>query len=313
MNEVLLKSLHSFHGETNFALAQIPKVISSIMINVSSLYEGETSDNVRLFGLLKENILDQQRDQLYYPEGFSNLGFGNWIYEGDISYKEQIRSHRSSKDFSEVEINGLLDALSDADLLGATKTILSNASFPEKCTMPSADNFYSLGSNQEHTFRDNTETCRLTSCLYQFNKYITGDQLLTPDVTNTINCIAMYLCTNINQSCLLFPQRSDIRLAYAHAVHDYIFYHLVHYVFHITVILIKDDLIVRKTQRSLALGYNLNETSTFHLHDSNFVPGILEHADSIKNDTWYLRKKKILLYDCYDTVEAETNFMWKGK
>ena len=313
VNEVLLKSLYSFHGETNFALAQTPKVISSTMISISSLYGGDTSDTVRLFGLLKENILDQQRDQLHYPEGFNNLGFGNWIYEGDIFYKEQIRSHRSSRDFNVVEMNGLMDALSNENLLGATKKILSNASFPEKCIMPSADftKGFSLGSNQEHTFSDNIETCRLTSCLYQF-KNLTANQLWTPDLTETINCIAMYLCTNVNQSCLLFPQENDSRLAYAHAVHDYIFHQLVHYVFHVTVILVQDDLIVRKNQRSLALGYYLNETSTFHLHDSNFVPGILEHADSIKNDTWYLRRKKILLYDCYDTVEAETNFMWKG-
>ena len=242
VNEVLLKSLYSFHGESNFALAQTPKVISSTIITINSLSGGETSHTVRLFGLLKENILDLHSDQLHYPEGFNNLGFGNWIYEGDISYKEQIRTHRSSRDFSVVEMKGLMNALSDEDLLGATKKILSNISFPEMCTMPSADNFikgYSSGSNQEHMFSDHLETCSLTSCLYRFKKYLyTAGQLWTPDLTETINCIAMYLCTNDTQSCLLFPQENAIRFAYAHAVHDYIFHHLVHYVFHVTVILI---------------------------------------------------------------------------
>ena len=272
---------------------------------------------MRLFGLLQDNNLDQWSKNLTYPEGFSNLGFGNWIYEGDITYKRKIRDHRSSRDFSLVEIKGLMDALSNAYLFGATYKILSNASFPDKCVMPSANNFpsgHSIDANQGFSGA-NTETCRLTSCLYRFKKHLSGNQNLTvftPNFTDSVNCIAKYLCTNASESCLFFPEESNVRLAYAQAVHDYIFDHLVHYVFHLTVILNKDDIVVSKNQRSLALGYFLNETSNFTSYESNFVPGILEHADSIKSRLWYILRKKITLYNCYDTVEAETNFMWKG-
>ena len=318
INEVLLKSLQNLHGETNFALVQTPEVISSTIATISSLYGGDSKTSMSLFGLLQENSLDQRVEKLKYPEGYSNLGFGNWIYEGDITYKTEIRDHRSSRDFGLIEIKGLMDALGNAELLGATYEILSNASFPDKCFMPSTDNGDSIVPSQgQFEFSDiKAETCRLTSCLYRFKKHISRNQsrtVFTPDLAESINCIEAYLCTNISGSCLTFPQENNLRLAYAHAVHDYIFYHLVHFVLHSTVILNKDDIVVSKSQRSLALGYYLNETSNFHSYESNFVPGILEHADSIKDPSWYILRKRISLYNCYDTVEAETNFMWNGK
>ena len=286
------------------------------MNTITSLYRGEPMETLSLFGLLQKNILDHWHSQLRYPENYSNFGFGNWIYQGDTIYKKLISDYRSFRDFSVVEIKGLMDALSDAELLGATYNILSDVSFPDRCIIPSEENIFFNGdyvpSSQRHLPLEdkNEETCRLTSCLYQLKNYTSGvsnDQTWTPKLTSSIDCIAMYLCTNVNTSCLPFPKDNNVSLAYAIAIRDYLFHHLAHYVFHSTVISNENDLVVSSRQRNLALGYYVDNTSI------HFVPGILEHAYSIKDPTWNIVRKKIHLYNCYHAVEAETNFMWKGK
>lgn len=315
VNDVFLKNLHKFNGETNFGLSQVPDSVASILSTVDSLHNGGRINSTRFFGFVKRNVLDQWAIELAFPEGYSNLGFGNWLNEEDTYYKREIIEHRNSRDFDVTEIRGLMTALSNDELLGVTYPILSNVSFPHKCLMPTADMALSI-SSAEGLNNEMKETCRLTSCLYQLENYISGlpnVQVSSPALTSVLQCIATYLCTDTRTTCLPFPAGNTLRLAYAHAVHDYIFHHLAQYVFHSTVILQNNDLIASKSQRSLALGYYENITSDSQVFESNFVPGILEHALSIKDPRWFIIRRQIQLYNCYDAVNAQTNFMWRGK
>ena len=297
------------NGEQNFLLLKTPEVMLSVM---RKLPHDRISNGFQFFGFLEQNIIDKWKEQLAYPDGFSDLGFGNWIYQRDNVYKTQICTHRSFKDFTVLEMKGLFDAITDSEVLGATSDILANKNHAETCTYPSE-----VCSNNEQASGQicDKNTCRLSDCLYQINEYHLQSlpRIWTPHLENITTCIFMYVCKNESTSCFLIPDELEIRLAYVKVIYDYIFIHLAKYVYHQAVILSNEDIITTKPQHDLAVGYYLNSTQDDTENQKYFIPGILEHAESTAEDEWSANRKRIVLYNCYDTIEAKTNFMWKSK
>ncbi len=290
-------------------ILKTPEVMLSVM---RKLPHADRTNGFHFFGLLKQNVIDKWKRQLSYPEGFSDLGFGNWIYRRDTVYKTQICTHRSFRDFTVVEMKGLFDAITDPRVLGAISDILIKENHATTCTYPS-EVCSNIGQASGQSCDKNT--CRLSDCLFQSNEYFLQPlrRIWTPHFENITTCIFRHTCRNESTSCLLKQGESEIHLAYSKAIHDYIFVHLAEYVYHKSVILLNEDIITTKPQQDLALGYYLNSTQDDTKTKKYFTPGILEHAESPADDQWSANKKRVILYNCYDKIEAKSNFMWKSK
>ncbi len=247
--------------------------------------------------------------KLEFPAGYSNFGFGAWLNRSSSPYREQILDSRSSRHFTVSEMNALYGALREPSVFGATKDALRNDSVTTNC-----DVRIESARNETYRILSQNSGCGLMQCLNQF-------RLSQPEQRSTMNLVSglveRYLCTNQSFSCFVLPNDTATRFAYVRAFADYVFDHLITFVFHHTVILPRSDILSTKPQHVWATGCGYDFTLSSNCsRQSDSIPrtthsSVLRHFSRAEDARE--RGTPVSLYTCYDAPNAETNFRYKGK
>ena len=235
----------------------------------------------------------------------------------DTTYKRRLLEHRRWSDFSVVEMAGLYSILTNPILLGTRENLLTSSSYANECNVNTdVPNIISNSGESSETFQyeGNSKACSFLACI---DRYVTQQKSFVHAITHTTNLtetLARYLCTNTTNACLRLPNDSVSFDAYILTIHDYIYKHITRLSFHRNIVFDNRDLVYTRPQSQLALGYNVTVTNTANSgrnQRNHFVPGILENTSSETDVRW--RSNKYSLYNCYDAIEAYTNFRWRGK
>ena len=334
INPHFLHTVEEFEGDVPYTLHETPAFLAATLNDVRALEAArDMADVMTALGRVGEgdDPTDRWRHQLGFPDGFTHLGFGNWIGKRDTPEKTAILDSRRDADFTSTEMTGLYFALTNTDALGVSKNALTNESLKAECRQQNivptyatyqlavdADTLKEAPDNVVVTaLRDGTAVSQAPCGLvYHLRNYVLVEDTATDQLlSNITDKLDQYLCPNVTSACWTLPADLATRKLYVRALADYVLRHLMHFVFHAAVIRVGADLVITRSQRDLTLGYkkmwhswtNVNTTAT---RREEFVPGILEHARSAAEARQ--RSKQIGLLNCYDSIDAETNFMWRS-
>ena len=318
LNPHYFSEVGKYGSDVNYALLSVPEVVDTLVTEVSLLTNTNMTGTMALFGRMSDPTLDDLTADLGYPSSFRAHGFGSWLGLRDTAYKTVVHNHRGWQDFTAKEMAGLFAVIRSATFLGASPDLLSRTAYVTECDVNANPfRFLSLGGQDFGVggvlqYDTKPPACSFSACLA---RYITLQQaaVAARHVTNVTDCIARYLCINNATACFSLPVNPYYQNAYIFAIHEYLTTHWTRYALYRQVVSQNRGLVTTRPQSELALGYHLvNLTEDLDADPREyFVPGILEHTDLAADVRW--KSKKITMYNCYDTVEAQTNFFWKGR
>lgn len=242
----------------------------------------------RELGTLNRSLIDQQYSSTY-PADFHYCGYGRWLMSSSSPYRDIVLGNflQGQDSFSVVQMRGLYDALTSPHRCDA---VLLTSNVTSHC-----NNLPFTSSN------DSDILCTFYDCLLSY------DHRNSNGLQNDPVCLHHYLCQDKNHSCIDLSVVDDMtRQAFVSSLHDYMSY-MMTYVHHVTVELSDNDLITIRSQDDLARGYVHKEFLTDEVLN---VPGVLPHVNW--NEPVRHQAPSVTLSNCYEKVDAASNFHWRG-
>ena len=288
------------------------------------------NETLRLLGILSANQTDGWHSLLNYPKGFSHLGFGNWVNRNDTEYKRKVLSYLRSLGligFSVNAMRSLYEILVSSELLGTTKTSLTDIkkqeacdediaynSSPEEYNVSTGDRSTNVSGSDKQT--STTEVprvvsrpgCGLLYYLKKFNQTLSSTGRTSANITFVLS---RFLCTNETFSCFSLPTDVDVKYAMLQAIYEYIVLHLEVFIMHRSVISPNNDLVTTRSQRDFALGFSMDSLADDSGRTKPAIRGILDSYAS-ESDARKLSKETVLK-TCYDSAQIQANLQWAGK
>ena len=288
-------------SSTVLALHKLPSILNQ---TIDDLKAAKQADRETIIGQLGQSTITLD-PLLERPQGFSNFSFSQWIHRNDTDYKNVILKHMSGSDFSTVAMHGLYDTLVNTDLLGTSHNSLTNRTLKEEC---GRHIYYPSSLLTLHHFildtypyyTPNMPFCGLVIWLQILKENRqSNNQIFWQNITTVIS---NFLCRDTAKACLSFPVDLPGRQAYSEAIAEYVTEHIIPYSLHQTVTLSGENVVATRTQKQWALGVRDAENMLQRV-------GFLTDHHSLHE----AQKSPLISWlNCWDVVEALTNFMWNG-
>ena len=312
--------MESLEGDRQYSLHRTPDILRQSLITVTSLHAHQPDSmlhTMTLLGSREPDQVDRWSHKLHYPDHFSRLSFGSWLDLNDTDEKHTVLMSRGWQAFSQTEMTGLYQALTNSEVLGVTRNQLVNVSFGESCrTTLTVPNYSTYQLRQAAAMLNSVSygaitlaggvqiserPCGLLHCLERYQElshHPAGDIL--SNISELSQAVGMYLCPNSTVACFAISQNDRlVQTAMLQVLSEYLLNHLQYYVFHRALSDI-GDIVITRSQRDLTLGYGDAGGET--------VEGVLQH--DLTADQAMESAPAIQLLNCYDTVDAQTNGMW---
>jgi len=265
--------------------------------------------------------MDRWRVQLQYPPDFRCLGFNAWLANNDSVDKAELMSQLIGRSLNVSQVTPIYSAVTGCPhLLINTSCLYSddnNSTTSTFSTTPmsdfvralllvhSSDNFSSDhnvsavmdGAENSNTHQTDQTSYFINSARRAPNEPARQTGLISADNVSASmdDAITAALCYDAS-SCFALPTNRRLADIYVRVLSAYVAVHLTTYAFHRAVYLADNDLVVTRSQSSLALGQ----------HSSG---GILEHY--VDEASASNASQLVNVYNCYDAILAVSNGHWE--
>ncbi|KAL8601625.1 hypothetical protein ACOMHN_003891 [Nucella lapillus] len=304
VNTDYLRHTYRSGGHENYLLSELPPTLTALLESQGLYLPADHTfpPNVTLLGCLHPPACD---DAL--PAPAANISFGKWLRTSTSPHSSLVLSNRNGVSFTPSEVGGVYTALMNATVLGSG-VFRSRTTSQTQCQTWARSLCQGLSLPASLVDFD-SKVCGLVHIL----QLCQSESLLRTEVKNLF---VSSFCPSPGVVCLDLSTVANqlVLSAYFQVFQDYVLNYLLQVLHDFLIARVNRDLVVTRTQRELALGYDVS--TSVDQSASSHVQGLLDDywlkSANSKGSLW---KVNTCLKDrnMNNNMKVRDSFTWSSR